>query len=115
MTDRRTLPPREHPANSTDPPWLAELHRKLDALAEASRKHRKPLLTIDEVAGLTGRSAYTLRRWVKQKLLTARRIDGSGPKGRLLIERVELDHLLQQGVAGRVPAVALSGPAEGTT
>jgi excisionase family DNA binding protein len=115
LTERRTITPRtEHPANSTDPPWLAELHQKLDALMQASRGNRKPLLTVEEVAGLTGRSAYTVRRWVKQKLLTARRIDGAGPKGRLLIDRSELDRLLRQGLAGRVPPVALSSPSEGS-
>lgn len=103
-----------HPvAHADPPPWIATIHAKLDALIAVAEEHHKPLLTVDEVADLTGRSAYTVRRWVKQGLLRARRVDGAGPKGRLLTERGELERLLRRGLAEQVPAAALAPTREG--
>jgi excisionase family DNA binding protein len=85
---------------------LAELR----ALRELVQGNRKPLLTIDEVARLTGRDPYTVRRWVKEGRLRATRVQGTGPRGRLLVAREELDRLLAAGRAARAPAVAFAGP-----
>lgn len=51
---------------------LAELRRVRDLLEST----QKPLLTIEEIARLTGRAAFTVRRWVKVR--SARRDPRSG-------------------------------------
>ncbi len=63
----------------------------------------KPLWTIEQVGALTGRAPFTVRRWVKERHIRAIRVSGSGPKGRLLIPRKELEKLVGAGLAGRVP------------
>lgn len=64
---------------------------------------RKPQYTVEEVADLTGRSAYTVRRWISEGRLKAIRISGTGPKGRLLIAREEIDRLISTGLGANVP------------
>jgi excisionase family DNA binding protein len=64
---------------------------------------RKPQYTVDEVADLTGRSAYTVRRWISEGRLKAIRISGTGPKGRLRIAREEIDRLIATGLGANVP------------
>jgi excisionase family DNA binding protein len=66
---------------------------------------RKPHYTVEEVADLVGRSAYTVRRWIAEKQILAQRIEGTGPKGRLLVPREELTRLMSQGLGAEMPAV----------
>ena len=68
---------------------------------------RKPQLTIHEFAALVGRSDYTCRRWVADGRVHAIRVQGTGPRGRLLIPRTELDRLLSEGKGEEIPPVAL--------
>jgi excisionase family DNA binding protein len=65
--------------------------------------HHKPVYTVEELAGLTGRSPYTIRRWIKQHKIEACRLDGTGARGRLLISRDQLQRLIRTGMGGRVP------------
>jgi excisionase family DNA binding protein len=78
--------------------------RQIRAMIEGTRKQ---LLTVEEVARLVGRDPYTIRIWVKKGKLGATRVSGTGPRGRLLIARSELDRILADGRGGNVPEAAL--------
>lgn len=80
---------------------------KLDHLRELLAGKRKESLLVEEVAELTGRSEYTIRRWVTEGKLKAVRIAEGGPRGRLLIPRSELDRLVAAGRGAAIPATAL--------
>lgn len=69
---------------------LDEVHAKVSGQAKSH-------MTVDEVAQITARSAYTVRRWIKERLIRADRVKGSGPKGRLLIPREELQRIIECG------------------
>jgi excisionase family DNA binding protein len=64
--------------------------------------------TVEEIAELTGRSQYTVRIWIKRGLIHAFRIPGSGPKGRLLVPREELQKLVDRGHGSRLPGLTTS-------
>src|SRR5262249_5840784 len=84
-------------------PVLAEILRELREIRGTLAGVHKPLLTIEEVADLTGRSPFTVRRWVKQGRIRATRVNGTGPRGRLLVGRDQLERLIAHGVGGSVP------------
>jgi excisionase family DNA binding protein len=65
----------------------------------------KDQYTVAEVAELTRRAPYTVRRWIKEGVLRAVRIEGCGPRGRLLIPREEVSRLIGRGLGGDIPAV----------
>lgn len=83
------------------------LERKIDSLYELLGHQRKGHYTVEELARLTGRSAYTIRRWISEGRLTAIRLAEGGPRGRLLIAHEELDRLVAAGKGGSIPASAL--------
>lgn len=83
------------------------MDRKIDSLCELLARQRKEHLTVEEVAELTGRTEYTVRRWVSEGRLKAIRLAEGGPRGRLLIPRSELDRLVAAGTGGSIPATAL--------
>lgn len=91
------------------PPEIAAFDRvliELRTIRELIEQTRKPILTVAEVARLVGRSEYTVRRWVGAGRLPATRVAGTGPAGRLLVRRDDLDRLLASGVADPAPAGA---------
>jgi excisionase family DNA binding protein len=69
---------------------LSEVQIELRALREQVRGNAKLLLTVCEIAELTGRTAYTVRRWIKEGVIRAERIQATGPRGRLLVPRSEI-------------------------
>src|SRR5262245_30861609 len=84
-------------------PLLAQILDGLRDIRELLSGLRKEWYTIEEVAELTGRTAYTIRRWVKQGRIAATRVNGTGPRGRLLVERGQLERLIAAGVGSSVP------------
>jgi excisionase family DNA binding protein len=87
---------------------VSGLARTVGCLREQLGKRTKSHLTVEEVADLTGRAAYTIRRWIKEKRLKAQRIKDGGPKGRLLIPREELEQLIAGGLGSEVPDAVLA-------
>jgi excisionase family DNA binding protein len=87
---------------------LPVMEASLRTVREQLGKRTKSHLTVEEVADLTGRAAYTIRRWIKEKRLKAERIKGGGPKGRLLIPREELEQLIAGGLGSEVPDAVLA-------
>jgi excisionase family DNA binding protein len=94
------------------PADFAEQAKLLPAILEAVVEvreliagRRKDLLTIEEVAEATGRSAYTVRQWVKQKRVNAIRVSGTGPRGRLLVPRDELRKLIDSGRGSQIDSL----------
>jgi len=86
---------------------LETIDHKMDEILALLSGTTKSHYPVEEVAQLTGRSDYTVRRWIKEKLIVATRIDGTGPRGRLLIPRCELEKLIRLGLGGTVPEAAL--------
>jgi excisionase family DNA binding protein len=86
---------------------LKAIHARLIDLAERLSKRTKNLFTVEEVADLTGRTPFTIRRWIKMGRLQAQRLREGGPKGRLLIPREELEHLISQGKGTNIPETIL--------
>jgi hypothetical protein len=82
---------------------------KLEDILAGLVSRRKDFFLVEEVAAMTGRSAYTVRRWILEKKVKATRIAEGGPRGRLLIPRAELERLVAAGQGAHVPEVALDG------
>jgi excisionase family DNA binding protein len=89
-------------------PLLAKILDELEEIRQRLAGAHKPLLTVQEVAQLVGRAPFTVRRWVKEGRLKATRVSGTGPRGRLLVGRDQLQGLIAAGLGGEVPA-ALGG------
>lgn len=87
---------------------LPAVEASLRTVREQLGRRTKSHLTVEEVADLTGRAAYTIRRWIKEKRLKAQRVKGGGPKGRLLIPREELEQLIAGGLGSEVPDAVLA-------
>jgi|GEM_PF-3815782 len=75
---------------------------RIVGLESCFSRRSKSHLTVEEIAAITGRTAYTIRRWIKEGRLKAQRLTEGGPKGRLLIPREELDRLVAGGLGENV-------------
>ena len=82
---------------------LTVLSAGIGEITKIEQGKSKSHYTIDEVAAYVRRTAYTVRRWIKEKKICAERVSGTGPKGRLLIPREELDKLIHRGLGGSLP------------
>lgn len=88
---------------------LELLRGEVRQVHECLRGHSKALLTVEEVAEVTARAPYTIRSWIKQGKLSAIRVAGTGPRGRLLIPRAELERLVEAGLGKKIPPSVLVG------
>lgn len=93
---------------------LNALQRDVHELREKVAGRVKPLLTVEELAELVGRSAYTIRRWINEDRIKAIRVDGSGPRGRLLIPQSELASLVESGLGAKLPPAIADNDAADT-
>lgn len=84
---------------------IERVDRKIDGVVERLAGATKDFYTVDEVAELTGRAAYTVRSWIGDGRIRAERVSGTGPRGRLLIPRAELKKLIASGRGARVPDI----------
>jgi hypothetical protein len=87
---------------------LRGLEAKLENMRSLLTERRKEHFTIGEFAQIVGRSPYTARRWVSEGKVSAIRVQGCGPRGRLLVPRCELDRLIRAGQGGDIPETALA-------
>ena len=87
-------------------PLVERIFVELDDIRRQLEGTRKDLYTTSEVADATGRSEYTVRRWIADGLVAAIRVEGTGPRGRLLISRSELSRLVDAGRASRLTDLA---------
>ncbi len=87
---------------------LGDIRISVDEIRERIAGVTKEHYTVEEVARATGRDPYTVRRWIRDEKLKAIRIDGSGPRGRLLVPRAELKRLIGDGKAAQMSAFASS-------
>jgi excisionase family DNA binding protein len=90
------------------PAWVDELFDELAAIRDVLSGRLKSHMTIDEVAESVGRTPYTVRRWISEGRIVATRVQGTGPRGRLLVSRSELDRLIHEGLGGSIAATAVS-------
>src|SRR4051812_39784318 len=73
---------------------LGELRTALDEVRRILIGRQKSHYTVEEVAELTGRKPYTVRTWISEGRVKAIRVEGTGPKGRLLIAHEEVQKLI---------------------
>jgi excisionase family DNA binding protein len=85
---------------------LKQMCAALDEIRAHVVKQRKQFHTVDEIAELTGRSPYTVRRWVTEGRIAATRVQGTGPRGRLLISHDQIGRLIDAGLGSEVPTAA---------
>lgn len=90
---------------------VGELRDAVRELLTELRGRTKPLLTVAGVARLVGRSPYRIREWIREGRLSAVRVADTGPRGRLLVAREELQRLLESGRGENLPASACDEPA----
>jgi hypothetical protein len=59
--------------------------------------------TVEEFAEIVRRAPYTVRTWIRDGRVRAIRVSGTGPRGRLLIPRSEVEKVITTGLGGDVP------------
>jgi len=89
---------------------VAQLSEQVSRLESRLTSAVKEVYTVREVAAMTRRHPDTVRRWIRNGHLEARRKDGTGPRGGLLIPREALRDVVQSGFGEDLPAVTVAKP-----
>jgi len=76
---------------------LTDMRFTLEEIRATLAKKSKDFYTVEEIANFAGRSMYTIRRWISEGRITATRVQGTGPRGRLLIAHEQIGKLIQAG------------------
>jgi hypothetical protein len=69
----------------------------MQRVQELLQRGQKDPVTVREFADLVCRSPFTIRMWIKRGRIEAKRVIGTGPRGRLLIDRNQLSRVIQAG------------------
>jgi excisionase family DNA binding protein len=85
-------------------PKLVQTMEDVQHLLQGKQKSH---LTVEEVGRLTGRAPYTVRQWIAHGRIDAIRVQGTGPRGKLLVPREQLRKLITCGCASEVPDCAI--------
>jgi excisionase family DNA binding protein len=91
---------------------LEPIEHRLASIEERLRGSRRDYYRVEELATLVGRSEYSIRRWIKQGKLKATRLEGTGPRGFLLVPRDQVERLIRIGEVTDVPAITAGQPRE---
>jgi excisionase family DNA binding protein len=86
---------------------LRQILSGIEAIRQQLGAARKEFYTTEEVARATGRSEYTIRRWIAKDRLKAIRVEGTGPRGRLLVPRAAFQTLIAAGKGEAIPAAVV--------
>ena len=93
---------------------VGELRDRLESgladLRDRVESRTKAHFRVEEIAALTARAPYTVGTGIKEGRSAAIRIPGTGPKGRRLVPRQELEKLIECRLGAGVPAVAIGAP-----
>jgi excisionase family DNA binding protein len=73
---------------------LQQLLAGVNEIRQQLAGNRKELMSVNDVAQEMSRSAFTIRRWISEGRINATRVAATGPKGKLLIARSELNKLV---------------------
>jgi excisionase family DNA binding protein len=95
---------------------IRDIWTALEDIRSLVSDSKKSHYTVRDIARLTGRSDYTVRRWITAGQLRADRVAGTGPKGRLLIPHEQLSRLIATGrgaVIDALTAGSVDRPPEG--
>lgn len=116
MTQSRSSPQFQSPAREAPAPvaptlqgiadTIGRLEAKVTRILSALNATCKSHYSVEEIAHLTGRSPYTVRRWISDGRIQAQRVTGTGPKGRLLVAHTEIRKLIEGGLGAGVPEYA---------
>ena len=70
-------------------------------------------LSLQSASVYAGISSQTLRNWAKAKHITLHNVSPMGTRGRVLIDRIELDSFIQQFAGAPSSALAMNTNKEG--
>jgi hypothetical protein len=97
-----------NPADASIRPLLEEIVRRLQRVEDAVSGARKDYFTVEEFAKHVRRAPYTIRKWLKEKLIRAEKVAGTGPRDRWVIPADELKKVVDAGHGAHVAPIAVN-------